>query len=204
MIQVLWMFLGRTPHIFHKFWMASKIIVFHFPSSFVTRCYNFKIICSVGCIEDITRRHDYISYIFEWLKQYFTSYHDIIKVTLCGQWWRICVVFLKAKAVLKFVESISEKTLRSTVSLTAARGRGKSAALGLAISTAIAFGWVQFIISNLYGLQLILKFFICKETFEALFKCFCLIKAKTNENNNNKNRNNNNNNNNNKTSVYRR
>lgn len=46
----------------------------------------------------------------------------------------------QAKAVLKFVEAVSEKTLRSTVTLTAARGRGKSAALGIAIATAVAFG----------------------------------------------------------------
>lgn len=46
----------------------------------------------------------------------------------------------QAKAVLKFIDSISEKTLRSPVTLTAARGRGKSAALGLAISAAVAYG----------------------------------------------------------------
>ena len=53
-------------------------------------------------------------------------------------WQLLCVP--QAKAVLKFVEAISEKTLRSTVTLTAARGRGKSAALGLAIASAVAFG----------------------------------------------------------------
>ena len=42
--------------------------------------------------------------------------------------------------MLKFIEGISEKTLRSTVAMTAARGRGKSAALGLAMSSAVAFG----------------------------------------------------------------
>ncbi|ETE70017.1 N-acetyltransferase 10, partial [Ophiophagus hannah] len=47
----------------------------------------------------------------------------------------------QAKGVLKFIEAISEKTLRSTVALTAARGRGKSAALGLAIAGAVAFGY---------------------------------------------------------------
>ena len=46
----------------------------------------------------------------------------------------------QAKAVLKFIEAISEKTLRTTVALTAARGRGKSAALGLAMAAAVAFG----------------------------------------------------------------
>lgn len=46
----------------------------------------------------------------------------------------------QAKAVLKFIEAISEKTLRSTVALTAARGRGKSAALGLSVAGAVAFG----------------------------------------------------------------
>lgn len=51
-----------------------------------------------------------------------------------------CKTLDQAKAVLKFIEGISEKTLRSTVALTAARGRGKSAALGLAIAGAVAFG----------------------------------------------------------------
>lgn len=46
----------------------------------------------------------------------------------------------KGKAVLKFIDAISEKTLRSTVVMTAARGRGKSAALGLAMASAVAFG----------------------------------------------------------------
>ncbi|XP_014215555.1 RNA cytidine acetyltransferase [Copidosoma floridanum] len=56
-----------------------------------------------------------------------------------------CKTVDQAKALLKFIEAISEKTLRSTISLTAARGRGKSAALGLAIAGAIAFGY-----SNIY------------------------------------------------------
>uniref|UniRef100_A0A673MAD2 RNA cytidine acetyltransferase n=1 Tax=Sinocyclocheilus rhinocerous TaxID=307959 RepID=A0A673MAD2_9TELE len=52
-----------------------------------------------------------------------------------------CKTMDQAKAVLKFIEAISEKTLRSTVALTAARGRGKSAALGLAVAGAVAFGY---------------------------------------------------------------
>eukprot|EP00871_Galdieria_phlegrea_P002077 jgi/Galph1/2870/GphlegSOOS_G1524.1 len=45
----------------------------------------------------------------------------------------------QAKALLTFIESISDKTLRSTIALTAARGRGKSAALGLAVAAAVAY-----------------------------------------------------------------
>ncbi|KAG8222692.1 hypothetical protein J437_LFUL015889, partial [Ladona fulva] len=52
-----------------------------------------------------------------------------------------CVTLDQGKALLKFVEGISEKSLRTTVSLTAARGRGKSAALGLAMAAAVAFGY---------------------------------------------------------------
>ncbi len=48
--------------------------------------------------------------------------------------------FDQGKAVLKFIDAISEKTLRSIVTLTAARGRGKSAALGLSIAAAVAYG----------------------------------------------------------------
>lgn len=47
----------------------------------------------------------------------------------------------QARAVVTFLDAASEKTLRSTVALTAARGRGKSAALGLAISGALALGY---------------------------------------------------------------
>jgi N-acetyltransferase 10 len=43
--------------------------------------------------------------------------------------------------VITFLDAISEKTLRSTVALTAARGRGKSAALGVAIAGAVALGY---------------------------------------------------------------
>lgn len=43
--------------------------------------------------------------------------------------------------MITFLDSILDKTLRSTVALLAARGRGKSAALGLAISGAIAAGY---------------------------------------------------------------
>lgn len=56
-----------------------------------------------------------------------------------------CKTLDQAKALLRFVEAISEKSLRTTVSLTAARGRGKSAALGLSVAAAVAFGY-----SNIY------------------------------------------------------
>ncbi len=47
----------------------------------------------------------------------------------------------QAKVILTCIEAISEKTLRSTVAITAARGRGKSAALGIGISAAVASGY---------------------------------------------------------------
>merc|ERR1719491_88757 len=42
---------------------------------------------------------------------------------------------------MTFVDAVSEKALNKTVALTAGRGRGKSAALGLAISSAVAYGY---------------------------------------------------------------
>ena len=53
----------------------------------------------------------------------------------------------QAKALLTFVDAISEKTLRSTVTLTAARGRGKSAALGVAVAAAVAHGYSNIFIT---------------------------------------------------------
>ena len=65
-------------------------------------------------------------------------------------------VFFQAKVLLKFVEVIAEQTLRSTVAVTAARGRGKSAALGLAIAAAVSYGYepVGVVIGSLISIGL--------------------------------------------------
>lgn len=52
-----------------------------------------------------------------------------------------CCTLDQGKAVITFLHAILDKTLRSTVALLAARGRGKSAALGLAVAGAIAAGY---------------------------------------------------------------
>lgn len=54
----------------------------------------------------------------------------------------------QAKAVLTFIDAIGEKSLRSTVALTAARGRGKSAALGLAIAGAVVMGYSNIFVTS--------------------------------------------------------
>lgn len=71
----------------------------------------------------------------------------------------------QAKALLTFVDAIAEKTLRSTVTLTAARGRGKSAALGVAIAAAVAHGYSNIFITSPSPENL-------KTLFEFLFKGF--------------------------------
>ncbi|KAG5534140.1 hypothetical protein RHGRI_022320 [Rhododendron griersonianum] len=62
-----------------------------------------------------------------------------------GPLMRKCCTLDQGKAVITFLHAILDKTLRGTVALLAARGRGKSAALGLAIAGAIAAGY-----SNIY------------------------------------------------------
>ncbi|KAA0714877.1 RNA cytidine acetyltransferase [Triplophysa tibetana] len=79
------------------------------------------------------------------LKDLKESLHDTQPV---GVLVDSCKTMDQAKAVLKFIEAISEKTLRSTVALTAARGRGKSAALGLAIAGAVAFGYSNIFVTS--------------------------------------------------------
>ena len=71
----------------------------------------------------------------------------------------------QAKAVLTFIEAISEKTLRSTVALTAARGRGKSAALGLSIAAAVAYGYSNIFVTSPSPENL-------KTLFDFVFKAF--------------------------------
>ena len=71
----------------------------------------------------------------------------------------------QAKAVMTFVDAIAEKTLRSTVTLTAGRGRGKSAALGVAIAAAVAHGYSNIFITSPSPENL-------KTLFEFIFKGF--------------------------------
>ncbi|XP_050438895.1 RNA cytidine acetyltransferase isoform X2 [Adelges cooleyi] len=76
-----------------------------------------------------------------------------------------CKTVDQAKALLTFIEAISEKTLRSTVSLTASRGRGKSAALGIAVASAVAFGYSNIFVTSPSPENL-------KTFFEFVFKGF--------------------------------
>ena len=71
----------------------------------------------------------------------------------------------QAKALLTIVDAVTEKTLRSTVTLTAARGRGKSAALGVAVAAAIAHGYSNIFITSPSPENL-------KTLFDFLFKGF--------------------------------
>lgn len=48
---------------------------------------------------------------------------------------------------MSLVDVISEKNLNKTVAITAARGRGKSSALGLSIAGAIAYGYSNVIVT---------------------------------------------------------
>ena len=75
----------------------------------------------------------------------------------------------QAKALHIFVDAIAEKTLRSTVTLTAARGRGKSAALGVAIAAAVAHGYSNIFITSPSPENL-------KTLFEFIFKGFDALK----------------------------
>ena len=53
----------------------------------------------------------------------------------------LCKTYDQASTVMQIVDNISERSLKSTVSLTAGRGRGKSAALGIALASAIVYGF---------------------------------------------------------------
>ena len=90
---------------------------------------------------------------------------SLVEVQPTGALVKIARTVDQAKALLTFVDAITEKTLRSTVTLTAARGRGKSAALGVAIAAAIAHGYSNIFITSPSPENL-------KTLFEFVFKGF--------------------------------
>jgi N-acetyltransferase 10 len=65
-----------------------------------------------------------------------------------GELVKLAKTIDQAKAILTFTDAIAEKTLSSTVTLTAGRGRGKSAALGLAISAALTYGYSNIFVTS--------------------------------------------------------
>lgn len=71
----------------------------------------------------------------------------------------------QAQAILQFIDVITEKSLNSTVALTAGRGRGKSAALGIAMAAAISQGYSNVFVTSPLPENL-------KTLFEFVFKGF--------------------------------
>lgn len=81
---------------------------------------------------------------------------------------RKCCTLDQGRAVITFLDAILDKTLHSTVALLAARGRGKSAALGLAVAGAIAAGYSNIFVTAPSPENLKTLFeFVCKG-FDAL------------------------------------
>lgn len=72
------------------------------------------------------------------LKELRTSLEDADKPL--PQLVSCCRTFDQAQALLKMIDLITEKSVQGTVAVTAGRGRGKSAALGLATAAAIHVG----------------------------------------------------------------
>lgn len=61
---------------------------------------------------------------------------------------KLCKTTDQAKAVASISETLSSKSLRFTISLIASRGRGKSAALGLAIAMAVMQGFSNIFVTS--------------------------------------------------------
>lgn len=59
----------------------------------------------------------------------------------------MCKTLDQAKGIMLMVNAIAEKSAKNTVSMTSARGRGKSSAMGLAVSSAICYGYSNIIVT---------------------------------------------------------
>lgn len=66
---------------------------------------------------------------------------ESVKDTEIGKVISNCVTFDQAQTVLKMADVIVQKNMNAVVSLTAGRGRGKSAALGLSLACAVSQGF---------------------------------------------------------------
>ncbi|XP_049294329.1 RNA cytidine acetyltransferase [Anopheles funestus] len=80
----------------------------------------------------------------------------------------LCRTYDQAKAVAQFIDALAEKQLKPPTSLTAGRGRGKSAAMGLAIAGSIAFGYVNVYVTSPSPENLITLFEFILKGFDVL------------------------------------
>ncbi|TDG40653.1 hypothetical protein AWZ03_012925 [Drosophila navojoa] len=80
----------------------------------------------------------------------------------------LCKTYDQAHAVAQFIDALVDKQLKPPMSLTAARGRGKSAAMGLAIAAAISFGYVNVYVTSPHPENLITLFEFVLKGFDAL------------------------------------
>jgi N-acetyltransferase 10 len=80
----------------------------------------------------------------------------------------LCKTLDQAKAVAQFIDQLAEKQLKPPTSLTAARGRGKSAAMGLAVAGAVSFGYSQIYVTSPTPENLITFFEFVLKGFDAL------------------------------------
>ncbi|XP_068151602.1 RNA cytidine acetyltransferase [Drosophila tropicalis] len=93
---------------------------------------------------------------------------SLLNVQPAGSLVNLCKTYDQANAVAQFIEALVDKQLKPPMSLTAARGRGKSAALGLAISAAVAFGYVNVYVTSPHPENLITLFEFVLKGFDAL------------------------------------
>ena len=80
-------------------------------------------------------------YLTEEQKQLKDLKHSLKDSKPIGNLVALCRTYDQASSVMQIVDNISEKSMKSTISLTAGRGRGKSAALGISIASAIVYGF---------------------------------------------------------------
>ncbi|KAH8740787.1 hypothetical protein FG386_002749 [Cryptosporidium ryanae] len=72
---------------------------------------------------------------------------ESVKDTIIGKVVSNCITYDQAQSVLKIADIIIQKNINSIISLTAGRGRGKSAALGLSLACAISQGYSNIFIT---------------------------------------------------------
>ncbi|XP_002022450.2 RNA cytidine acetyltransferase isoform X1 [Drosophila persimilis] len=93
---------------------------------------------------------------------------SLMNVQPAGALVNLCKTYDQANAVAQFIEALVDKQLKPPMSLTAARGRGKSAALGLSIAAAVAFGYVNVYVTSPHPENLITLFEFVLKGFDAL------------------------------------
>lgn len=124
---------------------------------------------SVLPVSELTAKIDPVDYLIRTEDTVLKNFQDNLgDIPAMAPLVKLCRTFDQAKSLAQIVETLFDKNTVPPTSITAARGRGKSALMGLCIAASIAFGYTNIYVTSPSPENLVTLFEFILKGFDAL------------------------------------